>query len=113
MNGQEAEAAVAHRINPDAKSPFDNAWKDAKDIATTQFRTGALDLIADPTLGTSGTILVELELNHPHPYFYGIVRTDERGIWYADGDGHVNDPAWRLRLIPWGHVEEITLHQAS
>jgi hypothetical protein len=61
-----------------------------------------LDSIADPDLGTSGTALVELELSTPHPNFYGIVRIDERGIWYSDGDGSPQEAAWRLRLIPWG-----------
>jgi hypothetical protein len=72
-----------------------------------------LDLIADPLLGGRGTILVELELSKPHPAFYGIVRTDERGIWYSDADGSPEEAVWRLGLIPWAHVERITLHQAS
>lgn len=82
-------------------------------MAANSWRAGALDAIADPDLGTDGTALVTLTLSRAHPSFYGIIRTDDRGIWYSDADGHPGDAAWRLRLIPWRDVDEITLHQVS
>jgi hypothetical protein len=85
-------------------------WKAPTQVATIEWRRDALAPIADPQAGVA---LVELDLNHPHPAFAAIIRVDERGIWYSDGDGAADEPTWRLRLIPWLHVDGITLHQSS
>jgi hypothetical protein len=112
MEAAEAEKAVEALLSSSGTS-FTHEWRDPRHIATTAWRDGALDLIADPFLKTEGTILIEMELSRPHPDFYGIVRIDERGIWYSDADGTPQDAAWRLRLILWTDVEAITLHQVS
>jgi hypothetical protein len=112
MEEAEARTVVNDLLNPASKR-LDDRWKDPLNVATVDWREGALDSIADPELGASGTALVELELSSPHPNFYGIVRTDGRGIWYSDADGSPQEAVWRLRLIPWGHVKGITLHQVS
>lgn len=97
MDGAGADAAVTSLVK-DTEGMFGQEWKDPCQVATTEWRDGALDSIADPDLGSRGTVLVELELNEPHPEFYGIVRVDEIGIWYSDADGSPHEPAWRLRL---------------
>jgi hypothetical protein len=91
---------------------FGSQWKDPTKVATTEWRADALESIVDPLVGP-GVILVELSLNHPRPDFYGIVRIDQRGIWYSDADGSVQEAAWWLYLLPWPHVDELVLHQAS
>lgn len=112
MEAAEAEKVVEDLLSSSGTS-FTHEWRDPCHVATTTWRDGALDPIADPLLKTEGTILVEMGLSRPHPDFYGIVRIDERGIWYSDADGTPQDAAWRLRRIPWVDVEEITLHQVS
>jgi hypothetical protein len=112
VDGTTASQVVEGLLAPDIKEP-DDRWKDPTHVATTNWRSGVLERIADPEVGSDRTVLVELELNHPHPAFYAIVRVDELGLWYSDGDGSVADPIWRLRLLPWRHIELITLHQAS
>ncbi|MGH9068793.1 MAG: hypothetical protein ACRD0J_15080 [Acidimicrobiales bacterium] len=74
----------------------------------------------DPAMDDDGSIaLVELSLNTPHPDFCLIIRVDERGIWYGDTDdadlamAPRAQPVWRLSLVPWRHIEGITLHKAS
>ena len=106
MNEAEAQQVVTELSTTDG-------WKDPLRVATTAWRSGALATLADDAPNHAGVILVELALNHPHQHFYGIARVDDRGIWYSDGDGHVNDPAWRLRLMPWRHIDGLTMHQTS
>lgn len=111
MDGAGADAVIDELTR--SGGIFGSEWIDPTRVATRGWRDGALDELVDPLLGSDGTILIELDLNHPHPEFYGIVRVDERGVWYADADGSVMDPAWRLRLLPWKHIDGMTLHQAS
>ena len=111
MDSKQAREAVQNRSNN--FGGLGDQWKDARYVATTNWRDGALDQIADPKLLSSGVALVELDLNHPHPYFYAIVRSDDQGVWYADADGNADDPVWRLRLLPWRHIDGMTLHQIS
>jgi hypothetical protein len=113
MSGDDADAVVKSLLKDSPSGPFGFEWKDPYRVATTAWREGALVAVADPEVGSEGTILVELWLNEPHPDFYGIVRADSTGIWYSDADGSPKEPAWRLSLIPWRHVDRITLHQAS
>lgn len=113
MDQATANQRVEGLLKPGAGHAPDDYWKDPKEVATTSWRSGALDRIADSELGGDGIALIELSLNEPHPAFQGIVRVDEQGIWYADGDGSVQDPTWRLRLLPWRHIDHITLHQVS
>lgn len=112
MDGPGAREVV-NQLSAPNPSGLEDIWRDPQRVATTTWRPGALDSIADPLLRSDGTILVELELSSPHPTFYGIVRVDDRGIWYSDADGGPEEPVWRLALIPWSHVEQITLHQSS
>jgi hypothetical protein len=105
MNEEEASSIIA------GLKPADE-WVDARSVATTQWRQNALDFITDESVGEN-VALVELDLNESHESFVAIARIDDRGIWYTDGDGSVRDPAWRLRLLPWRHIDYLTLHQAS
>jgi hypothetical protein len=110
MDTQEAQAAVESRVG--AQSTFGPPnWKDARRVATSEIRSGALDGWADGP--PNEVALVELDLNYPHPDFAGIVRVDDVGIWYQDGDGSVEDPAWRLHLLPWRHVDGMRMHRIS
>jgi len=43
--------------------------------------------------------------------FVGIVKVDQSGIWFYDGD--VDNPVWRQYLIPWHAIDSVVLHQAS
>jgi hypothetical protein len=104
---------VINALSAEGGEENESRWKDPQRVATRQWRKGVLEGIADPLLGSRSVALVELELNHPHPHFEAIVRIDDLGIWYSDGDGHVDDPAWRLRLLPWRHIDGLTQHQVS
>jgi hypothetical protein len=87
--------------------------EDPKHVATTAWRDGALDGSVDPEISGASVALVDLVLNHAHPDFYAIVRVDDQGIWYSDADGSVQDAVWRLRLLPWRHIDHITLHKSA
>ncbi|MCP3994838.1 MAG: hypothetical protein GY722_07215 [bacterium] len=90
-------------------------WLDPCSIATNILRKGvAARLNRDSEV--SLLALVELHLTEELPNidsFEGIFHADERGIWYYDGDGSIDDPVWRQRLIPWEYVKTLTLHQES
>lgn len=87
-------------------------------VATSTFREGVIQSLSrDPELQGGHSIeLVEIFLTEELPEidnFAGIFAVDELGIWYYDGDGHIDDPVWRQRLIPWRFVKGLVLHQAS
>jgi len=93
-------------------------WISSRHIATNTFRSGVIrDLSRDQQLFEDGSIaLAEIFLCADLPEigrFQGIFKVDLVGIWYCDGDGHIDDTVWRQRLIPWRFVMGITLHQIS
>ena len=80
--------AVIHQLAKASGDPNDQ-WKDPTHVATTEWRAHALDVIKDPK--ALDPALVELELSDPHPAFTAIIRVDDRGIWYSDGDGPASE----------------------
>ena len=90
-------------------------WRDRRHIATDTFTGQAINALRPPGQD-SGYVLIELRLLDDWQgidYFAGIVAVDARGIWWYDGDGHVDDPCWRPTLIPWGRIQSVRLHQWS
>ena len=97
-------------------------WKDPCHISTSCFRKGVLDkLNRDPQLRGDGSFdagIEEVEIWTVAPIpeienFCGIFEVDSIGIWFYDGDGHIDDPVWRQGLIPWHMVASVRLHQQS
>jgi hypothetical protein len=115
MDGQTAKQIVADmRLVRGAET----TWEDPMHIATTTFRGNAgAKLSRDPQLAEGWAIsLVEIHLTEALPdidKFEGVLEVDDVGIWYYDGDGSIDDPVWRQRVIPWQFVKGLTLHQAS
>jgi hypothetical protein len=109
MNSNDFQSLIVKLRNVTA-----GTWIDKKHIATDCFREAALvKLNHDPSVTINS---VELFLSEELPEidkFEGIFEVDQQGIWYYDGDGHINDPIWRQRLIPWQYIKGITIHQAS
>ncbi len=66
MDQPTANKRVEDLMKPGGGTPPDDYWKDPKEVATTSWRPGALDGIADPELGGDGIALVELSLNEAH-----------------------------------------------
>lgn len=97
----------------------DNAqWCNPMHIATNCFRDGVVaKLSRDQQLSSNGSVaLAEIHLSEKLPEidcFFGIFEVDDFGLWYYDGDGGINDPIWRQRIIPWQYVKGIVLHQNS
>jgi hypothetical protein len=94
-----------------------SGWQDRRHIATSTFRRGVIRALSQfPERGDADIALVELHLSDELPgidCFEGILGVDERGIWYFDGDGDVEELPWRQSLIPWARVKGITLHRVS
>ena len=84
-------------------------------ISTDTLRAGvAKQLSRDPQVDVIDS--VELHLDRVLPdidKFAGIFAVDDIGVWWYDGDGHIDDPIWRQRVIPWRFIIGITIHQAS
>jgi hypothetical protein len=93
-------------------------WKDNRHVATDTIRKGvASRLSRDPQLRDDWNIaLVEVFLADDVPnidLFQGIFEVDDVGIWFYDGDGHIDEPIWRQHVIPWSKVGSLVLHQSS
>jgi hypothetical protein len=124
MDEKDAESVLngLREAGPDGSR---RRWKDPRHIATTTWRTDAIrKLNREPELVGSrkgekdyvGIALVEFFLTEELPDihdFYGIFDVDPLGVWYYDGDGSVDDPVWRQRVIPWRYIKGIVMHQSS
>ncbi len=113
MDSETARLEVKEMRDPETR-----AWLDPCSIATDTLRKGVADqLNRDEEVSESPLFaLVELQLTEKLPdidSFEGIFRVDDQGIWYYDGDGSIDDPIWRQRLIPWRYIKALTLHQES
>ena len=84
-------------------------------VATDVWREAAISNLSreDDELGIA---LVEIHLLRKITgieEFQGIFAVDDIGIWYYDGDGHINDNVWRQRVIQWRDIDQLILHQVS
>lgn len=112
------DSGSAREIVAKMRDSETGAWHDSCKIATTTFRSGVVaQLSRDPELTDDVSItLAEIHLTDELPdieSFDGIHKVDNIGIWYYDGDGGIDDPVWRQRLIPWAFVKTVVLHQSS
>lgn len=87
-------------------------------LATATFRDGVLKKLSrdhhTPAKGESEHTVVEIHLTEKLPgthFFFGIFEVDEQGIWFHDGDGDINGPVLRQRLIPWKFVKTLVIHR--
>lgn len=83
-------------------------------VATDIWREAAIENLTREK--ESGVALVEIYLLRKITdieEFAGIFAVDELGIWYYDGDGHINDNVWRQRVIQWRDIDQIVIHQIS
>ena len=92
-------------------------WKDPCHIATTTFRKGVTQQLSrDSQLRADGAIvLAAFFLSEKLPGidgFCGIFQVDAVGIWYFDGDGHVDAHVWRQGVIPWRFVRAVRFHKS-
>ncbi len=90
-------------------------WKDKRRIATDTWRAEAIKALSRDKQN-EGFALVVIQLNQDIPEideFAGIFAVDDRGIWWYDGDGNINECIWRQSLIPWHCVLSVTIHQVS
>lgn len=96
---------------------MEKGWVDSLHIATTCFRSGVAEMLTrDHHSDHAGIVLVEIFLTEQLPViedFSGIFAVDDVGIWYYDGDGHIDEPVWRQRVILWRFVQSMVLHQVS
>ena len=111
----------ARQIVSEMRDQETGCWLDPCSIATCTLRGGvAAQLNRDREMSENPLIaLVELHLSEESEElpdidrFEGIFHVDDLGIWFYDGDGSVDDPVWRQRLIPWRYIKTLTLHQES
>jgi hypothetical protein len=114
MDKAEARSLVANLRREDGN------WVDECHLATDTFRDDAIkQLNADDSFSGTAKIYIvcaEIFTRDPHPQarnFEGIIAVNDTGIWFYDGDGSVDDAAWRQYLLPWHNIASVILHQAS
>lgn len=116
MSSEEAREYVK-RLRIGGNDGYGAEWIDPQHVATNIFRAGVIaKLSRDPQLGDGSIALLELQLAEAVPdisHFHGVFEVDEIGLWYYDGDGHINEPVWRQRVVPWTAVKSLTLYQIS
>jgi hypothetical protein len=92
-------------------------WLDPLHIATNCIRKEAQEqLNRDYVKERSPIVAVEIVTSERIPFihhFEGIFAVDDIGIWFYDGDGHIEEAIWRQYLIPWHCVRGMILHQYS
>jgi hypothetical protein len=111
IHGLKEDASI-YTSNKGIQHVCGGKWKDPLHVATDCFRAG-LKLSRDENIGI---VCAELFLNRALPHieeFAGIFEVDSAGIWYYDGDGHIDDAIWKQYLIPWHAIDAIVLHQVS
>lgn len=118
MDNQYAQERLAYLRGAslvDSEGMTQPVWRDSRHIATTTLsRRAERDLT--PPGEESAYALVEIWLVAPMPLlndFEGILAVDDRGVWWYDGDGHIEDPVWRPTLLPWSQIQALRLHQVS
>ena len=123
MDGADAKRFIARLQvrERDAEEAFGGmgeivSWRDRRHIATDCFTRQAIEALRPPGQ-ESDYALIELRLLDDSPvidYFAGVLAVDDRGIWWYDRDGDVDDPhCWRPTLLPWGRIQSVRLHQVS
>lgn len=89
-------------------------WLFPLHIATNLFRHSAMrQLTRDPDVDLIALLEIYLEKPQNVDNFHGVHAVDAVGIWYYDGDGHIDDPIYRQTLIPWHSIRSIIIHAAS
>lgn len=87
-------------------------------LGTTTFRKGVIQKLSkDPACQSDGSVaLLELHLTEPLPdmqFFCGVFDADDLGIWYYDGDGSIEEPVRRQRVIFWRYIKSMVLHKTT
>lgn len=113
LTRDQAAAYIKAIRNPDGKT-----WKNKRHIATDKWRDGMIPKLSrDPNLKDDSSLnLIEVFLTTELPNidkFAGIYQVDELGLWYYDGEGRIDDPVKRQRLIPWHCILSLTLYEAA
>jgi len=115
MGGDDARAFInGLKVEKIGQESLFTHWKNQKHIATDCFRSGVIKKLSREQ--EDFVVLVEIYLNKTLPKindFEGIFEVDNIGIWYYDGDGHVDDHVWRQHVIQWRYIDNIVLHQVS
>ncbi|MCP4201835.1 MAG: hypothetical protein GY769_07875 [bacterium] len=94
------------------KEALGGGWRDPGHVATTTIS----QRLRQKDWHFEYVALVELHLHRGVPgidRFCGIKDITDAGIWFYDGDGHIDENCWRLYLIPWHLVTGMVVHQVS
>ncbi|PCI35170.1 MAG: hypothetical protein COB53_11195 [Elusimicrobia bacterium] len=113
MKLADAEAHVKALRTDDGKM-----WKNKRHVATTLWRDSVVPMLSrEPELKGDGSLaLVELFTAVELPgidEFAGIIKVDERGIWYAGTDSVLDDIIHTQRFVPWTYLMGMTLHELT
>lgn len=97
------------------RSPYtlvDLIWRNSKHLFSTVIRKELNQRLSQEYL-IGG---IEVQTRDVHPYasrFFGVVEVDSYGVWFTDGDGDIEGPAFRKYLIPWSNIKSIVYFQAT
>ncbi len=109
---------ASEQIIEELRNKKTGKWNNPLHIATNTFRAGVIaKLSRDSQLSEDYSIaLLEVYLDSELPTiheFHGVLNVDELGLWFYDGDGHIDEEIWRQYLLPWKHITGLILHQTS
>ena len=110
------------QLKRDEQALRDKRWRDSLHRAYLVLRPDTLTRCpahqgsdGDPWSSRSATECVEVWLKESWDGDdYELIRVDTHGLWFGDSDGNpALEFAYRLILMPWHYVRQITLHAST